>query len=71
MLKEDFSNIVRSNYCEMLLQGFRCLNVQICINGFTTWHNIYQNHLLCIPNNMAKTFPAEGVALKFSPGVAG
>jgi hypothetical protein len=26
---------------------------------------------LCIPNNMAKTFPAEGVALKFSPGVAG
>lgn len=52
MLKEDFSNIfARLNYLETLLQGFKCVIVQICVNGFTTWHNMYQNHPFCIPNN--------------------
>jgi hypothetical protein len=48
-LKEDFYNIfVRSNSPEIILQGFKSLNIQIWINGLTTWH-VYQNHPFCIP----------------------
>jgi len=58
MLKEDFSNtVVRLNYPETLTQDFKCLNVQICVDGFTTWHNIYQNYPFCIPNNSGYDLP--------------
>jgi len=36
----------RSNSLEMLLQGFKSLNVQIGFNCLTTWHNVYQNNSL-------------------------
>jgi hypothetical protein len=64
MLKEDFSNIfMRSDSPEMLLQGIKSLNVQIWVNGLTTWHSVYQNHLFCIPRTMGRTFSVEELAL--------
>lgn len=56
---------VRSYSPEMLLQGFKSLNVQIWVNGLSTWHSVYQNHPLCIPKTVALTFPVEGVALNY------
>jgi len=35
-----------SDSLEMLLQGFKSLNVQIWVNRLTTWHNVYQNNPL-------------------------
>ena len=66
VLKEGFSNIFMGlNSTETFLQGSKSVNVQIRVIGFTTWHNIYQNHPFCIPKTVAMTFPAKGVALNF------
>jgi len=54
-----------------LLQGFKCLNIHIWVNGLTIWHNVCQNYSFRAnphplpPKNGAVTFPAEGVALNF------
>jgi hypothetical protein len=65
MLKEDFHNIlVGSDSPEMILQGFKSLNIQIWINGLTTWH-AYQITPFASLNRWVMTVPAEGVVLKF------
>jgi len=46
-----------------LLQDFKCLNVQIRVNGFTTWYNVYHYHPFFIPKSVAMTFPVEVLTL--------
>jgi hypothetical protein len=50
VLKEDFSNVsLRSNSTETLVQSFKNVSIHMWVNGFIAWHNVYQNHHLCLP----------------------
>jgi hypothetical protein len=45
LLKLDFSNIyMQSDSPEMLLQGFKTLNMPVSVGGLYMWYNVYQNH---------------------------
>jgi hypothetical protein len=51
-----YARRISSTFCELnspeiLLQGFKGLNVHIRDNGLTMWHTAYQNHPFCIPQH--------------------
>jgi len=57
--------LVRSNFSEILLQGFKSLRANTWVNDFSMWRIIYQNHSLRFSKTVAMILPAEGVALNF------
>jgi hypothetical protein len=55
---------VRPKFPEKLLQTVKGLHVQIWVNGLTIWHNVYQNHPICIPKMSCHDFHCSRGSLK-------